>query len=86
MNKYAVVSCYSFDPECIVVSFNTEEEAVEYLRKSYANEYKIDKEENGWDSVGYIYKNGWCATIINHFSDRDDVTEFRVVVAQAWKI
>lgn len=78
MKKYAVVFCYSFDPECVIVSFNTESEAVKYLRKTYAKECKIDKEENGWDSVGCISTDGWCATITNHFPDRDDVTEFRV--------
>ena len=80
MKKYAVVFAYSFDDECVVVEFDNEAEAVEYLRKAYEEEYRIDKEENEWNSYGEISSDGWSAVIVNHFDDRDDSTFFRIGV------
>ena len=76
--NYAVIFTYSFDNDCPVFLFETEEEAKKFLRKSYEEEVRIDTEENGWDCHGYIEDDGWFAKIFNCFTDRTDVTEFRI--------
>ena len=46
---YAVVSYYSFDnPQ--VKMFDTFKECVEYVHATAEEEYRIDTEENGWNS------------------------------------
>ena len=76
--KYIVATTYSFDTELVTAVFDTEEEAVAYLRDSYETELNIDTTENGWDATGERSEDGWYAKITNHFSDHDDVTEFQV--------
>lgn len=79
--SYAVVFTYSFDNDVAVYLFNTEEEAKKFLRESYQEELRIDTEENGWDSVGEVSKDGYYARIENYFEGEDphvNVTEFRL--------
>lgn len=76
--KYMVVTTYSFDSYMTSKFFETEEEAVAYLKESYEAELDIDQIENGWDTTSERSEDGWYAKITNHFSDHDDVTEFRV--------
>lgn len=73
-----VVTTYSFDRETPVKLFESDKEAEEYLRKMYEEELRIDREENGYDTEGMIEDDGSYAKIINHFPDRDDITEFRI--------
>lgn len=73
-----VVTTYSFDRETPVKLFESDKEAEEYLRKIYEEELRIDREENGYDTEGMIENDGSYAKIINHFPDRDDITEFRI--------
>lgn len=78
MKDYAVVFTYSFDADAAVYLFDTVLEAREFLFKSYKEELRIDTEENGWSSEGYIQEDGMYAKITNHFQDGDDVTEFHL--------
>lgn len=78
MKPFAVVFTYSFDTDSAVYLFDTEEEAIDYMMKSLAEELRIDTEENGWSSEGYIQEDGMYAKITNHFQDGDDVTEFHI--------
>lgn len=78
MLDYAVIFTYSFDDECSVFLFVSEREAVDFLRKSFDEECRIDKKENGWDSECEISEDGWKAKIVNHFDDRDDITNFQI--------
>ena len=79
-SKFYYVVTYSFDAEKQVYGpFDTEKEAIEDMMANARNEYKIDTKENEWDSelkedveIGEI-------SIINRFSDRDDVTKFFVI-------
>ena len=73
--SYAVVFTYSFDDESSVYTFATEEQAMKFLDDSYAEELRIDTDENGWYSEGEkLSENHY--TITNHFDDHDDVTDF----------
>ena len=76
--NYAVVITYSFDDEVVVYLFADEEAAKKMLRESYENEVRIDTEENGWDVDAVIRDDGWYAKITDHFSDHENVTEFRI--------
>lgn len=75
---YAVIFTYSFDPEVPVYLFSDETLAKEFLKGSYEEELRIDRDEDGWDARGEISGDGWYAKITNKFPDRDDVTEFRI--------
>lgn len=71
---YAVVSYYSFDnPQ--VKMFDTFKECVEYVHATAEEEYRIDTEENGWNSELRYIDEGY-ARIHTYFSDHTDVTEF----------
>lgn len=78
MKSFAVVFTYSFDSDSSVYLFDTQEEAITFMRKSYEEELRIDTEENDWISEGHIDEDGMYAKIVNYFADGDDVTEFRV--------
>lgn len=78
MKSFAVVFTYSFDSDSSVYLFDTLEEAKTFMCKSYEEELRIDTEENDWISEGHIDEDGMYAKIVNHFADRDDVTEFHV--------
>lgn len=80
-NSYAVIFTYSFDAEVSVYLFKTEDEAKEFLRKSFEEEVRIDTEENGWECENEISTDGWYAKITNNFDDGDDpidITEMRI--------
>ena len=79
--NYAVIFTYSFDSEVAVYLFGIEEEAKKFLKDSFSEELRIDTEENGWNSEGYISDDGWYARIENYFGDEGSepaVTEFRI--------
>ena len=78
MKSYAVVFTYSFDTDSAVYLFDTEDAAIDYMLESYEEELRIDKEENGWDSEGYVTEDDMYARIVTHFPDRDDITEFHI--------
>lgn len=78
--NYAVIYTYSFDDDVAVYLFETEEEAMVFLRSSYEEELRIDTEENGWVSSGEISDDGWYARIETSSlrCPNVDVTEFRI--------
>lgn len=78
MKPFAVVFTYSFDCDCAVYPVDTQDEAIKFMTESYEEELRIDKEENKWDTEGYIAEDKMYAKIVNHFADGDDVTEFHV--------
>lgn len=75
--EYAVVFTYSFSSDAAVHLFDTEAEAVEFLKTSFNEEVRIDKED-GWDVETVISNDGDYAKIICHFDDHDDITEFHL--------
>lgn len=78
MKSYAVVFTYSFDTDSAVYLFDTEEKAIDYMMKSLEEELRIDQEENGWDSEGYVTEDKMYAKIITHYTSGDDVTEMHI--------
>jgi hypothetical protein len=78
MKSYAVVFTYSFDADSAVYLFDTEEKAIDYMMKSFEEELRIDQEENGWDSEGYVTEDKMYAKIITHYPSGDGVTEYHV--------
>lgn len=79
MKSYAVVFTYSFDNDAAVYLFDTIEEAKDFMLKSYKEELRIDKEENGFDVDGFVMDDNTYAKIINYSKCGDcDVTEFHI--------
>lgn len=78
MKSFAVVFTYSFDCDSSVYLFDTQDEAIKFMTESYEEELRIDKEENGWNSEGYVTEDDMYARIVTHFPDRDDITEFHI--------
>ena len=70
---------YSFDAEKPVFGpFNTEEEAWEAALTSAQKEFDIDQNENEWDSDMSEYEEYREIVLVNHFTDRDDTTEYLI--------
>lgn len=68
---------HSFDPtKSVHGPFKTEDAAWAYIERDADEEYRIDTEENGWETE--IKKNRTCneITIKNFFPSGTDVTEF----------
>ena len=80
MNKVAVVITYSFNNHASVVLLDSWDKAVEYIRKGVEEEYRIDTVETGWDATTEytISNDGEYAELINHLSDGDHVTTWRI--------
>lgn len=78
MKSYAVIFTYSFDDDTAVYLFDSEKEAVDFLRGSVMEEFRIDTEENGWDSSCNISDDGYYGEIKTNFFDRIDITEARI--------
>lgn len=68
---------YSFESTKEVFGpFKTEEEAYRKMRENAYNEYRIDVNENEWNTDIYEDEDSKEITIVNHFSSDDDITEF----------
>lgn len=83
MKKSALVTYYSFDPAVTILMCDDEDEAMEMMKKSVAEEARIDREENGWEPKVLIDEEGGYATITNQFiwpdgSIHEDVTTWTV--------
>lgn len=83
LDKIPVVIRYSFDRETPVFLFDTEKDAVHYIREDFQRECDIDTKENGHiignDMEVHIDADGYYAKIINKSNrpDTDDaVTEW----------
>jgi hypothetical protein len=77
-SKYAVVVTFSFDSTVSVVLFDTWAQALDFIKIDCVDEWKIDTQENGWDSEYEIFEADGRAVVTTHFDDRDDVTEWRI--------
>lgn len=78
---YGVVFSYSFDDDVSIYLKGTLDEAKRFLKESYEEELRIDVEENGWNSEGFIDENGMYAEIKSYFDDGDnfcDITRFEI--------
>ena len=79
---YIVVVSYSFDGERPLWIFDTEQEAIECIRKQFEEEKRIDIEENehvlGEDYRCYIEEDGSYARIEIDFENSVDVTEWTI--------
>lgn len=76
--KVPVITTYSFDTEVVVKLCDSDKEAEKYLKEISKEEFRIDKEENGWETE-FSHSDDWTsAKIVNHFYDRDDVTTFTI--------
>lgn len=73
-----VITTYSFDRYACVRLFATDEAAKKYIRKSYKEELRIDREERHYKIKGQIDEDGSRAVITNHFNGHDDITEFQI--------
>ena len=77
-NSFAVCCTYNFDTDAAVYLFDTQQEAVDWLRASLLEAHRIDTEENGWDSSYEISEDELYGKITTRFADHDDITEYRV--------
>ena len=80
-NKVPVVVRYSFDTDTPVWLFDSEEEALAFLKKDFENECRIDTEENGRvigeDMETCINEDEGYAKITHIIDgDHNDVTEW----------
>lgn len=70
---------YSFDADKPVFGpFNTESEAWEAALADAQKEFNIDQNENEWNSDMSEYEEYREIVLVNHFTDRDDTTEWIV--------
>ena len=76
--NFAVIFSYSYDDDMAVYTFETEEEAVSFLRDSYEEEIRIDVEENGYKVNAKIRQDGWRASITDCFEDHKNTTFFAI--------
>ena len=75
-----IVTKYSFDSTKIVHGpFKTQEDAWERMERSADKEYRIDTEENEWDTLITKNKEFGEITIKNFFTSETDVTEFFLI-------
>jgi len=76
--NYIVVATNVYISELKVEMFETEADAVAYLKKLYQNELKKAKAKNGWRVSGKLLDNGWYARIRSGYPDQENVMEFRL--------
>ena len=74
MKQFAVVFTYSFDQDCAVYLFDTEADAVRFLRDNYEEELRIEREENNQNPIAYMEEDGWYAQI----ATGDDVIYYHI--------
>lgn len=73
--SYAVTFTYSFDEDAATYLFEDFDDAKMFLVDSMTKEYKIDKDENGWNSEIFISETECYAKITTYFRDHNDKTE-----------
>lgn len=70
---------YSFDASKPVFGpFNTESEAWDAALADAEREFSIDQYENEYDSDMSEYEEYGEIVLVNHFTDRDDTTEYLI--------
>ena len=77
--NFAVIFTYSFDSETSVYLFRDEDDAKKFLKDCFAEEIRIDTEENGWTIESYIGDDGRYAKLSVYLDDGEvDITEMRI--------
>jgi hypothetical protein len=70
---------YSFDADKTVFGpFETYDDAWEAALEDAQKEFDIDQNENEWDADMSEYEEYGEIVLVNHFTDRDDTTEWIV--------
>ena len=70
---------YSFDAiKPVFGPFNTKEEAWGAALANAQKEFDIDQNENEYDSDMSEYEEYGEIILVNHFTDRDDTTEYLI--------
>ena len=78
---------YSFDADKPVAGpFNTYDDAWIAALNDAQKEFDIDKNENDFDSDLIVYEDTGEIILVNHFTDRDDTTEFIVFELDSTKL
>lgn len=79
---YYYLTTFSFDDEkSLTGPFSSYDEAWEAVSKAADEEYRIDTEENGYETqIDKRYDEGKIV-LLNRFDDRDDKTEWFIVDA-----
>lgn len=76
--NYALIFTYNFDQDCEVLLFNTWEEASTKLKEYAEEEFRIEAEENEYDSE-LVHDDDWSyAEVISHFDEADDICYYHV--------
>lgn len=69
--KYAVVITFSYHDQVSVLLFDTQEEAMNFIKVDIQDEYDSDM-ENGFDSEMNIYEDEGRAVLTVNWDDGDD--------------
>ena len=78
MTNFAVIVTFSYDPQVSVLLFEEWADAMEFVKKDILEEYRIDIEENEFDSEYVIYEDEGRAVLTTHGNDSTFVTEWRI--------
>ena len=77
-SKYAVVITFSFDPQVSVLLFDTDREAMNFIKNNVVDKWKIDTQENGWDSEYQIYETEGRAVLTTNRNSDSYITELKI--------
>ena len=75
--KHAVVITFSWHPQVSVLLFDDWRDAMTFIKTDIEDESASDV-ENGWDSETVIYEDEGRAVLTRHWSDADDITEWKI--------
>lgn len=71
---YAVVFTYSFEQDCFVYLFHTEQAAKDFLKENFDEEVRIEVEENERQPHFYLAEDGWYGEI----TDNEDTIYYHI--------
>ena len=83
-SNFAVVITFSFDPQVSVLLFDTQEEAMAFIKKDIDEEHRQDL-VNEFDSEMTIYESENRAVLITHGESEELITEWRIATVYDWK-
>lgn len=76
--KYAVIVTDSFDDEAYTYLFETEDEAIKFLRKNYNDITEIYLDDENYEFSGKLWDRGHRAEIVVHNNLNDAKIVFRI--------
>ena len=79
-HEYAVLFTYNFDEESEVTLFDDYDTAKQYLKESYEEELRIERDENEWeDELEYFIDDDGTYAEIKHYGNfGEDICEYRL--------